>query len=69
MREKAKAELVSPSVPCVGCRAGASFSAAVVQHSAAPGTKTPPGRGEAVAEHPLGAAALALGSSFAALSP
>ena len=62
MREKAKAGLVSPSVPCVGRKAGAAYGAA-------PGTKTPPGRGEAVAEHPSGAAALALGSSFAAFSP
>lgn len=43
-------------------------SAVVIQHSAL-GTKASLGRGEAVAEHPSGAAALVLGSIFAALSP
>lgn len=58
-----------PSVPYVGGRVGMAVGAMVVQHSAALGTKTPLGRGEAVAEHPSGATALTLGSSFAALSP
>lgn len=65
--EKAKAGLMSPSVPCVGAGVGRAFSA--VHHSAALCTKTPLGSRDAVAEHLSGAAALVLASSFAALSP
>lgn len=64
MRGKAKAGLVSPSVPCAGSRAIAAFSAGVIQRSAALGTRTLPGRGEAVAERCSGATASMLDAAL-----